>query len=211
MKTPDELELFIVELYQNGKSAVEIERVTGVNNSTVGKILRRRAIPIRCPRSRKLSVEQRFNKFVVPSQCDQDCWRWKGTKYGMGYGQLSAVINGRKTAISAHRLSYTLYVGTIPTGLCVLHKCDNPECTNPKHLFLGTPGDNVRDKHSKGRNTDINGEKNAMAKLTEADIPVIIRLAKSGLSEKKIAEHVGVTHSTIGRVIRGQSWKHIQR
>jgi hypothetical protein len=73
---------------------------------------------------------------------DNGCWEYTGFK-NYGYGECNA---GK-----VHRLSYEYYIGTIPIGLCVLHKCDNPPCFNPKHLFLGTQRDNMKDRDKKGR------------------------------------------------------------
>jgi hypothetical protein len=75
------------------------------------------------------------------------CWEWYGVKDKRGYGQ-----TGRNDKyIGAHRLSWTLYRGEIPKGMHVLHRCDNPPCVNPDHLFLGTNSENQLDSVSKGR------------------------------------------------------------
>ena len=70
----------------------------------------------------------------------------------------------------AHRISYMLNRGAIPSGLLVLHKCDNPPCVNPDHLFLGTHQDNATDRDSKGRMADMRGEKNPFSKLKDVDV-----------------------------------------
>lgn len=75
------------------------------------------------------------------------CWNWLLGKDDSGYGLLR--INNKN--VRAHRLFWEEMVGPIPPGLCVLHKCDNPPCVNPAHLFLGTKGDNNTDRHRKGR------------------------------------------------------------
>jgi len=77
-----------------------------------------------------------------------ECWIWRGYKNRHGYGQMT--LRGGRNEYS-HRLSYNLFVGAIPKGKCVLHKCDNPPCINPDHLFLGTRKDNVTDMDKKGR------------------------------------------------------------
>lgn len=76
-----------------------------------------------------------------------DCQEFRGCRIKKGYGQVN--MNGR--TVYAHRLAYALHYGEDPTGKCVLHKCDNPPCVNPDHLFLGTQADNVRDMWAKGR------------------------------------------------------------
>lgn len=75
------------------------------------------------------------------------CWLWVGALFKSGYGKFSR--GDRK--IRAHRASYELYVGKIPRGMQVLHRCDNPPCVNPDHLFIGTHMDNMLDMESKGR------------------------------------------------------------
>lgn len=87
------------------------------------------------------------------SQVDKtaDCWVWKGTATRDGYGQ--QMINAMGRPVTAHRMSYSIHVGPIPKGMCVMHACDNPPCVNPAHLKLGTHLDNMRDMVAKGRKT----------------------------------------------------------
>lgn len=90
-------------------------------------------------------LEQRFWAKV---QKTKDCWKWTGVK-AKGYGMIRP--GGMQNKIAASRVSWMIHFGTIPEGMHVLHKCDNPECTNPEHLFLGTHADNMRDKETKNR------------------------------------------------------------
>src|SRR3954467_3950831 len=94
-------------------------------------------------------IAARFQrKFVVNQQTR--CWEWTSTKIKYGYGRMN--IGGRKFKwILAHRLSWELHFGEIPDGTLVCHRCDNPCCVNPNHLFLGTHMDNCQDKIRKGR------------------------------------------------------------
>src|SRR3990167_5547725 len=92
------------------------------------------------------SLEFRFWKKVEKTS---NCWRWTGGKNNMGYGRIRKGFQA--SHLLAHRVSWDIHNGSIPSGMLVLHKCDNPECTNPKHLFLGTFSDNSRDMYLKGR------------------------------------------------------------
>lgn len=78
------------------------------------------------------------------------CWEIQGFRHKEGYGHMSY----RNKGVRAHKLMYMLAVGPIPDGICVLHRCDNPPCCNPAHLWLGTRGDNIRDAAKKGRHQE---------------------------------------------------------
>lgn len=105
--------------------------------------------------SKKRPVEERFWEKVEKLT---DCWVWTAGTDDKGYGR---ILNKRKEhggETRAHRLSWILHNGPIPTGLYVLHKCDNPPCVRPDHLFLGTNLDNMRDMKEKGRAANSNKE-----------------------------------------------------
>src|SRR6266404_7110558 len=103
------------------------------------------------------------------------CLEWIGSRRGTGingYGRVcvGSRSNGTRKTVSAHRYSYEIFVGSIPEGMWVLHKCDNPPCINPEHLFLGDRMDNTLDRDNKGRNKITAGQNNGFAKLTEQDV-----------------------------------------
>ena len=110
----------------------------------------------------------------------------------------------------AHRISWEIHNGEIPENLWVLHKCDNPPCVNPEHLFLGTPRDNVIDKVKKGRHRDDNGEKHPMAKLKDKDVRYIRRKLSDGIQGKDLAKQFNVCRMTISNIKTGRKWRSVQ-
>lgn len=152
----------------------------------------------------KVSVNDRFWSKV--SRCDTDeCWPWIGAKDVSGYGYLAGTR--REKAAKAHRLSYLLHYGEIPKGLCVCHKCDNPSCVNPSHLFLGTLADNNADKLSKGRLVVPYGEAHPKSKLTLEDIKSIMSLRAAGLTQTQIAKQFGIAQPHVCAILLKKIWK----
>jgi len=119
-----------------------------------------------------------------------------------GYARIS--INGKVTPL--HRVMYEKHKGKIPRGMCVCHKCDNPECINPDHLFLGTQRDNVLDMIKKGRDNHARGEKHHRAKLTANKV---LEIQKSGKSYNWLAAKYNISKTTIWRIKKKITWKHI--
>lgn len=107
----------------------------------------------------------------------------------------------------AHRAAWIAEFGEIPSGQYVLHKCDNPRCCNPAHLFLGTLQDNNEDRKNKGRNVLFSGELNGNAKLSEDTVRAI---RESSLSSRKLAVQLGVSHTIVLYARRRDSWKTVQ-
>ncbi len=139
------------------------------------------------------------------------CWVWlKLEKHYKGYG----VFRVGRCRIRAHRYAYELLTGDIPEGQHVLHKCDNPACVNPNHLFLGDHQINSQDKVNKGR--QVKGEQFCTAKLTEAQVLEIRSRYKSRAGVKgevnglvNLAREYGVTKGSISKIVQGKSWKHL--
>src|SRR5437899_3345664 len=88
---------------------------------------------------------------MVDQRSRSECWPWLGHTNRKGYGRIYGGIGQDNGVQSAHRVSYRIHYGAIPGKLWVLHRCDNPPCVNPAHLFIGTVADNVRDMMAKGR------------------------------------------------------------
>jgi len=132
----------------------------------------------------------------------ESCWIWTGGSLESGYGMIR-VGGSDKRKLEAHRVSWILENGFIPDGLCVLHKCDNPPCVNPKHLFIGTLQDNVRDMNQKGRSSGGRIPRNQFSRKTsEEDVVEIRELYASGnYTMKQLATRFGYGYRTIRRII----------
>lgn len=148
----------------------------------------------------------RFNKKWIKDEIS-GCWLWTAACAGqMGYGQIK--LPKQRKQEYAHRAAYMIYHGEIPVGMQVCHRCDNPKCVNPDHLFIGTSHDNHLDMKAKGRH--LYGEKNLMAKLNLEQVTKIHEMLKIGIPQKRIAMAYGVSSITISRIKRHLRWKHIK-
>lgn len=139
-----------------------------------------------------------------------ECWTFTGGRDGAGYGMMSIYGHGASPE-KAHRISFVLAGGTLPPRAEVCHKCDNPACVRPDHLFAGSHHENMIDASKKGRmkvaSKGKSGSANNMAKLTEKDIPLIRELRKQGKSQRQIGLLFGVDRSTISQIDRHIHWK----
>ena len=131
------------------------------------------------------TIAQFWSKVSVgnPSKC----WEWKAKKNNKGYG----CFKDKK----AHRISYELLVGKIPEGMLASHKCDNPSCCNPHHIFIGTYQDNSNDAVSKGRT--LKGSKHPNSKLTDGQVDFI---RSSPMTGAALALKFNVSKSTISGI-----------
>jgi hypothetical protein len=136
------------------------------------------------------------------------CREWAGSRSSTGYGR--CYLGGKETLV--HRLAYTVFFSD-PGDLFVCHKCDNPACCEPSHLFLGTPADNSADMVAKGRSSHLAhptyGERNAAAKLTSSDVIEIRRLLASGHTLSLLGPRYGVDPVTIAAVCDRRTWRHV--
>ncbi len=133
------------------------------------------------------------------------CWVWSGPLDRDGYGH-TRLFGTRR----AHRAMWIAINGPIPAGLCVLHRCDNPPCVRPEHLFLGTQAENQYDRARKGRYAK--GDEHHMhgsRKLAREQAEQICRRYEAGETQDSIAKAFGVSHSHVGRVVRGEYYEGI--
>lgn len=139
--------------------------------------------------------------------CGQ-CWVWTKSKIIGGYGQMR--VNGSNVRV--HCYSYILHTGNeIPKGMYICHRCDEPSCVNPDHLFLGTAKDNHDDMSSKGRRATQAGSGNNKAKLTEVQVEDIRkryrRWSYHGSNKRELANEFGVCTMTILQIAKGETWR----
>ena len=158
------------------------------------------------PRTKKQAkLEARFWKKVdkngpIHPVCGQ-CWLWTAGKTknsSNGYGRIGI---GEEKKL-AHRISYEIHYGEVPSELFVLHRCDTRTCVNPEHLFTGTNAQNMRDMVEKSRQAHLRGELNGMAKLFDADRIEIRRLYATGkYTQQKLADRYRVTQTQISKIV----------
>lgn len=152
--------------------------------------------------TQRLTIERRFRQSLDVSGGGGACWPWTGARTLKGYGE----IRVKGVHVRAHRLAWTLLRGRIPDGLSVLHRCDNPPCANPAHLFLGTPLDNTTDMKAKGRGHC--GVRTGGAKLNDETVKAIN--ADPRLYHA-IAKEYGVSKTAVLNIKNGRYWRHVQR
>lgn len=140
------------------------------------------------------------NYIPVP---ETGCWIWLGAWNSRRYGRIAS--GGRNPRI-ASRLFYEHFVGPIPTGHFVCHKCDTPPCVNPDHLFVGTPKENAADMAAKGRHAPVRGTSNPNTRLTEADV---LEIREWRESHRKTAKKFGISSGQVSNIRGRLYWTHL--
>jgi hypothetical protein len=154
----------------------------------------------------KINVDRFWT--MVDVRSENECWPFLGAKDDKGYGRFH-VGRSKNACMLAHRISFGLCTGEEPEAVC--HRCDNPPCCNPGHLFGGTRDDNNKDMARKGRNRvpryAARGEKHHSAKISN-DAATIIRsvYADGGTTQRKLAKEYGVSQRTITKIVRNESF-----
>lgn len=149
-------------------------------------------------KSRQANTKVEQVRFWAKVQKTDTCWNWTGSLHPhTGYGYFRRQDGTRNMA---HRAAYDMLVGEIPGKLKVLHRCDNPRCVRPGHLFLGTQRQNVMDCVMKGRNA---------SKLKEADVIRILLLYRNGARIVDMARQYGVGWRQIWKIVTRRQWRHV--
>ena len=158
---------------------------------------------------RRQPLAQRFWAKVDTSG---KCWLWTSNTDSHGYGQIAMPGPPPRVPSPAHRVSWELHNGPIPEGMNVLHRCDNPPCVRPEHLFLGTRADNMADKMAKGRYGNPlhhRGSAHPAAILNEDAVRTIRALFANGTRQIDLAAQYGMSPQQIFAIVRRKSWTHI--
>lgn len=204
----------VIEIHRrvsNGEKHLAVAKSIGISRTTVtsiarGKIYKRFNLPPTKKREfltqRESTIEKRFHSGYEINE-KTGCWEWKRSTEGWGYG----VIMWNSKKVYVHRVSYELANGPIPSGLLVLHSCDNRICCNPAHLRVGTVQDNSQDMRERLRGTL--GEKSRTAKLKNEDVLNILDMIKNGISLIEIANIYSVNRQAISHIKYGRTWRHI--
>ncbi len=144
-------------------------------------------------------------RFVSKCDTSGSCWLWTGCCDKQGYGRINA---GGKHGHSlfAHRVSWQIFNGDIPSEMCVCHSCDNPRCVNPDHLFIGTHSDNMKDCESKHRRRHgfNKGEVNGQCKLSDMDVAYIRIMFAEGYTQADLSRIFNVSPSQVYRIVRNK-------
>jgi len=167
------------------------------------------------------AITDRVMQRIMDKIDKNDCWEWTGKTSTSGYGIISISFDGEKSYFFVHRIIAQKHFNKDIRGMLVCHTCDNTKCVNPKHLFLGTQKENMRDASIKGRirsggdhhartnpESVPRGEKNGQTKLKNKDIDEIKTLYALGESQRSIARRFSIRQGSVSRIVTGKRWAH---
>lgn len=147
-------------------------------------------------------MKESFEKWFTKN--NEGCWEWQGAKKSLKklpYGSFTWKFGSKRFTQVAHRISYRIYKGEIPSNKIVMHICDNPPCVNPDHLKIGTYLENQRDKLKKGRCK--------VEKLTIKSVKEIKKCLSLGVTKQRLANDFNVSRQTIYSIEKGKTWSDI--
>lgn len=158
-----------------------------------------------CGCNREVSKEHTKERLLNSIEIDEqsNCWNWTKAKHRQGYGHTAY----KSKYILAHRLSWIIFIGDIPENNNICHKCDNPSCINPDHLFIGTQTDNVKDCKNKNRAHKSHGEKHLWTKLTKSQVDEIRSEDSKKYTRYELAEKYNISYSGIVCILKNRCWK----
>lgn len=163
------------------------------------------ALPLLKSASITLADCRRFWSKVDATSKDH-CWPWLAGFHQRGYPVFW--LDGKLWF--ANRVAWLLTRGEISDSMLICHKCDNPACVNPMHLFEGSYAANHDDMKIKGRRASFAGARNSQSKLSDSDVKTMRSLHAGGMRTKLIANQFGVCREVAGKAIRGTTWKHVK-
>lgn len=165
------------------------------------------SVTLRTPRDGSLAERLEYTGWTEVLRRPElgPCWEWNGGRQPSGYGYVSV---GGNRSNHASRIAYLAWVGPLDDGRFACHRCDNPPCINPAHLFAGTPKENSEDAAKKNRSA--HGERQGIHKLTESDVRAARAAYATGkFSHRELAQAYGVSTSGINLAIRGKTWARV--
>lgn len=199
----------IINFYKTGVSISIIANKYNSSNGAVLNVLKANNIQRRTISESQIghyyNNKEKFISKLIKK--DNGCWEFPTSKNSDGYA--TTCYEGKR--ISAHRLAYILFNDDYDENLHVLHKCDNPSCCNPDHLFQGTHQDNMLDRNNKNRtkNRALMGEENPSSRFTEANITEIRSLYAGGETQREIGKKFNAHQSVISNIVLRKTWRHI--
>lgn len=146
-----------------------------------------------------------YDKLFSQLKLVGDCWEWQGYLMANGYG---VIVDVRAKKL-VHRAMYEIIHGPIPDGLFCCHRCDNPKCCRPEHLFLGTHRENMDDMDSKGRRRAPKGVQHPRAKVSDDDVLLMRQMYSEGVMIVDIAKRFPVVPCTVSAIVNHKTWRHL--
>jgi len=186
-----DLEKEVIRLYDSGLSGTKISQSLKKSKKKVLMIIKSL-----CPKSEFDTIKKFWSK--VNKNTDNGCWEWSGCKDRKGYGEFRIFGDNYQ----AHRIAYMLANGGIPSNISVCHKCDNPKCCNPDHLFAGTNRDNMIDLLLKGKKPDT--------KLNPQSVKSIREAFKNGVSRAELRQKYNISATCLNSLLRGEKWAYVK-